>query len=88
MKATIGTVSSATMRTEDLYDAFTSELERLDSKRYLQFVLDKSEDPDEQIEELFDILNQYAPDGCYFGAHPGDGCDYGFWKFEECEDLE
>jgi len=34
-------------------------------------------------EQLFDILNNYAPDGYYFGSHPGDGSDYGYWKAEE-----
>lgn len=34
-------------------------------------------------EELFDALNDCAPDGFYFGAHPGNGSDYGFWESEE-----
>ena len=34
------------------------------------------------LDELFDILNNYAPDGYYFGAHPGDGSDYGYWTEE------
>lgn len=34
-------------------------------------------------EELFGYLNDIAPDGCYFGAHSGDGSDYGFWQVEE-----
>lgn len=33
-------------------------------------------------ESLWDVLNSYAPDGYYFGAHPGDGSDYGFWNCE------
>ena len=34
-------------------------------------------------EELFDTLNNYAPEGYYFGAHEGDGSDFGYWKIEE-----
>jgi len=32
---------------------------------------------------LYDALNDYAPDGMYFGAHEGDGALYGFWPIEE-----
>lgn len=34
------------------------------------------------IDDLFDVLEQYAPEGYYFGAHPGDGSDYGYWPAE------
>ena len=33
-------------------------------------------------EELFDVLNSYAPNGYYFGSHIGDGSDFGYWKCE------
>lgn len=40
------------------------------------------------IESLFDVLNDIAPEDTYFGAHPGDGSDYGFWYSEENYALE
>lgn len=42
-----------------------------------------SEEAGHLLEHLFDILDQYAPPGHYFGAHPGDGADFGFWQLEE-----
>jgi len=35
------------------------------------------------IEWLFNELNNLAPEGTYFGAHEGDGTDYGYWPVEE-----
>lgn len=35
------------------------------------------------LEDLFDALDNAAPDGFYFGAHTGDGSDFGFWEIEE-----
>lgn len=35
--------------------------------------------------ELHELLEGYAPEGYYFGSHPGDGSDFGFWKSEECD---
>ena len=41
-----------------------------------------SEDAAALLENLFDILHEAAPEGCYFGAHPGDGSDFGWWRDE------
>jgi hypothetical protein len=43
----------------------------------------QSEDAGFLLESLFDILNEAAPEGVYFGAHPGDGSDFGFWEIDE-----
>lgn len=41
-----------------------------------------SEDAQALLESLFDILDEHAPEGFYFGSHPSDASDFGFW---ECE---
>jgi hypothetical protein len=44
----------------------------------------------EMVSELEDALNEFAPSFCSFGAHEGDGSDFGFWPSidsakENCE---
>jgi len=86
--ADLGSVSSGTMITEDVFDACIWTLKSLDAKRAkdIQKLWDEAADAgdEEQMsyvlnEDLWDALNEHAAPYCYFGAHEGDGADYGFW---------
>ena len=37
------------------------------------------------IEDLVSALNEFAPPNYFFGSHPDDSSDYGFWLSEENE---
>jgi hypothetical protein len=85
-----GTVSHGTMRAEDLIPTFLDELETRDAAAHATILAEypgdidyESEDAEYMLEALFDALNACAPNGHYFGAHVGDGSDYGFWACEE-----
>ena len=93
-----GTVSHATMRPQDLFPSFLGVLHEFDPEEAQKIQDDippaafeddnhewwMSEDCSWLLnEELFDAMNVIAPEGYYFGAHPGDGSDYGFWEVED-----
>jgi len=97
MYGSIDTIIEGTMRTEDLIPAFAEELKRLDEDKEYDDVVEQAEavtDYDCEssfylLEELFDILNNFAPPYMYFGAHCGNGSDYGFWLSESiAEDFD
>jgi hypothetical protein len=84
----LGSVSSGTLRPEDLISAFLSTLEDVDpqrasamSKQYSAG--DEIEDEDGFIAELEDALQDHCPPYTYFGGHPGDGADFGVWVSDE-----
>jgi hypothetical protein len=94
-----GSVSADTMHPRHLIPAFIGVLETLDNERAaaIQSEVDQvignggyddlSDDDQETIayilDDLFDVLDKHAPDGYYFGAVEGDGCNYGFWHVED-----
>lgn len=85
-------VSHGTMRPQDLIPKFTDVIR--DTPEYVQIMnlvpVHAADDDtaewwhsDEAVShlaDLVDILDSYAPEGYYFGTHPGDGSDYGYWK--------
>ena len=92
-----GTVNSGTMRPQDLIPAFGEELERMKPCNPLVAEVDAtgnlsddsewwmSDDADDLLERLFGALDSLADPGWYFGAHEGDGADFGFWEAEPCD---
>ena len=97
-----GTVSHGTLREEDLVPAFLSVLKdmapeeaQVIEERYADEIahLQEGKEPNADrlgwlMEDLFDALNEKAPEGWSFGAHEGDGSDFGFWWGEDEEDGE
>jgi hypothetical protein len=91
----VGSVSSGTMREEDLIPAFEAVLDaagagydRPDAVARLLAGEGLAGAEWAEVawylnEDLFGALCDIAPEGCYFGSHPGDGADYGFWPVEE-----
>lgn len=109
--ANLGSVSSGTMRPEDLIPAFLDvadglRLSKADRAkvRALRARVNEGTAADEEdgtegdyfasdgaqedLSDLFDLLNNYAPPFAYFGANEGDWSDYGFWpSMEALEDA-
>lgn len=113
--ASLGTVSHGTLRTEDLLEAFSNELEwqirrngdylsrpeNFAMRDRLNAIVGEAGDvigkngeiTDESIAE--ELVNETLPDALcefalpyfYFGTHPGDGSDFGYWP-SDIEDIK
>lgn len=92
-----GTVSHGTLVAGHLREAFLDELRTVDEDRYGEMVWRdvtcdacrrKRDEPATcgcaamMVDMLIDVLNEYVPEGAYFGTHPGDGADFGVWRDE------
>ena len=97
--AELGSVSHATMRAQDVLPACLGVLEEFDKaqadKFWKEVPKDAQDDDDHDWwdsedcsyllnEDVWDAMQEIAPPYCYFGSHPGDGSDFGFWV---CEDF-
>jgi len=92
-------VSHGTLREDDLIAAFGKFIIEAAGAGLIgnEYVLRITGDliniitePEEKIEilnnNIFDLMDEISPDGCYFGAHPGDGSDFGWWDIKSEED--
>jgi hypothetical protein len=87
-----GKIIHGTLRTQDLLLALADELNRVlpfngnslanDARRAAD--IEDDETAQEILNDLFDQLDTIAQrEGFYFGAHPGDGSDFGYWTAED-----
>ena len=87
----LGSISTGTLRTEDLLfdfalalrefeDKWNSEHEALydQAKQHMAQAPSESE-LNQTVSNLQDALQEYCPPFVYFGALEGDGADFGFW---------
>lgn len=94
-----GSISTGTLREQDLIPVYFSTLQELDSDRAAELEAEvttvlaalegEADDVDggELLNTLDEALSAVAPEGYRFGAHEGDGADIGFWE-EEVDGVE
>ena len=86
-------VSSGTLRTEDLFHAFIPVLRAAAPKRADNFAAEwelpggTEESNADIVDELFNALDDIAPEGTYFGTLEGDGAEFGFWEISADDEV-
>ena len=102
MYAPIGSISTGTLRTKDLLQAFADALEQYESPLSIDSMkaIEEARTVDPDSEDASWLVNEALPNAlqntctapyCYFGTLEGDGADFGFWPSidsleEECSD--
>ena len=91
MKVELGSISSGTLRAEDLFENFLQTIENywhlfsIEDQRKIEQIVDETLDNQTEknievtLDAFWDILDDLSPKYCYFGANEGDGACYGFW---------
>ena len=98
----LGSISSGTLRSQDLLPRFAEALREVNFAAYAQLISGNwipahaLEDDDAEfweseeclwiLEDVRERLEEAAPEGAYFGAHPADGADFGFWESDDDDD--
>ena len=84
----LGSISTGTLRTEDLLEAFANTLQQFNRTHpllgeYLDIHANDAWDSDKAADLLnegfFNALQEICPPFVYFGTLEGDGADFGFW---------
>jgi len=93
-----GSVSRGTVRTVDLIPACITALKkiRIYAQEQVYPCKEHGFEGDDDCEEcslvlnedLFTMMNQYTPEGFFFGSHPDDPANFGVWPLDEEDDLE
>ena len=90
-----GSIISGTLRNEDLVPVFVEQVMILSTHgddadfvhginlRMSEADYFDSDDCIDDLEWLFTRLEELAPQGTWFGAHEGNGSDFGFWPLED-----
>ncbi len=95
----IGSVISGTLQEQDLIPAFIRCLDNQaklkpehtalirEIRTRIQETINyyNTDDSEYDLADLFDALSEYAMPYMYFGAHIGDGADFGFWLIDDFE---
>ena len=91
----LGSVSTGTLKPEDLMVEFATKLYDMGYTAHplvmkvnhliMRLWPDSDnkptiEDISEVVNDLQDALSEICPPFVYFGAHPDDGADFGFWS--------
>ncbi len=80
----LGPISSGSMRSEDIINGIR---DLIPSKLLAEFDAAYRKDPDSDAvmyicEDIFDAMQELAPEAAYFGSQQSDGACYGFWSDE------